>query len=145
MISYKRSRYILNKSKIKIGDEVIKTVNCLNRVSASVVKSEVNNPSGDNAAFDGFAINSKDTKNLNKKKIRLFKIIGTIAAGDRPINKKIKQFQAIEIMTGGLLPKGFDSILPIEQIIFNPNKKKPKFIFIDKKNQKVSTCKIKRI
>ena len=70
MISYKRSRYILNKSKIKIGDEVIKTVNCLNRVSASVVKSEVNNPSGDNAAFDGFVMNSKDTKNIKKKKIR---------------------------------------------------------------------------
>ena len=27
------------------------------------------------------AINSKDTKNLNKKKNKLFKILGTIAAG----------------------------------------------------------------
>jgi molybdopterin molybdotransferase len=38
----------------------------------------------DNAAFDGYAINSKDTKNLNKKKSKLFKILGTVAAGDKP-------------------------------------------------------------
>ena len=25
-------------------------------------------------------------------------------------------------MTGGIIPKGFDTIIPIEQIIFYPNK-----------------------
>ena len=137
MISYKQSKRILKNSKIRIKDEIIRTNNCLNRISSENVKSYANNPSGDNAAFDGYAINSKDTKNLNKKKIKLFKILRTVAAGDKPNHKKKKRFQTVEIMTGGLLPKGFDTIIPIEQIIYHPNKKDPKNIIIDKKIKKI--------
>ena len=140
MITYNKSIKILKKSIIKIKDEVIKTDKCLNRVAAENVKTRIDNPSGNNAAFDGYAINSKDTKKLNDKKIKLFKILGTVVAGDKPYYKKIKKFQAIEIMTGGLLPKGLDTIIPIEQIIFHPDKKNPKNIVIDrliKKNQHV--------
>ena len=126
MISYKQSKRILNNSKIKIKNEIIKTNNCLNRITSENIKSKANNPLGDNAAFDGYAINSKDTQNLNKRKIKLFKILRTVAAGDKPNHKKIKRFQTVEIMTGGLLPKGFDTIIPIEQIIYHPNKKKSK-------------------
>ena len=67
MISYKQSKNIKN-SKIIIQNEIIKSNNCLNRVAAKNIFSKANNPSGDNAAFDGYAINSKDTNNLNKKK-----------------------------------------------------------------------------
>ena len=136
MISYKQSKRILKNSKIKIKDEIIKTNDCLNRISSENIKSNANNPLGDNAAFDGYAINSKDTKNLNKKKIKLFKILRTVAAGDKPNHKKIEKFQTVAIMTGGLLPKGFDTIIPIEQIIYHPNKKNPKNIVIDRKIKK---------
>ena len=136
MISYKQSKRILKNSRIRIKDEIIRTNNCLNRISSENIKSNANNPLGDNAAFDGYAINSKDTKNLNKKKIKLFKILRTVAAGDKPNHKKIKRFQTVEIMTGGLLPKGFDTIIPIEQIIYHPNKKNPKNIVVDKKIKK---------
>ena len=89
MISYKRSINILKKSKIRIGDEILKVTNCLNRVSSNNIFSKVDNPAGNNAAFDGYIINSKDTKNLNQKNNKLFKILGTIAAGDRTSKKKI--------------------------------------------------------
>jgi len=69
MISYKKSRNILKKSKIKIDNEILKTDSCINRVSAENIFSKVNNPAANNAAFDGYVINSKDTKSLNKKKI----------------------------------------------------------------------------
>ena len=143
MISYKQSQIILKNSKIKIKDEIIKTNNCLNRVSSSNINSNVNNPLGDNAAFDGYAINSKDTKNLSKKKTKLFKILGIVAAGDKPYHKKIKKFQTVEIMTGGLLPKGFDTIIPIEQIIHYPNKKNPKYIVINKRIKKYQHVRFK--
>ena len=68
MISYKKSRNILRKSKIIIGNEILKSANCLNRVSASNIFCKVDNPLGHNSAFDGYAINSMDTKNLSKKK-----------------------------------------------------------------------------
>ena len=133
MISYKRSRKILKNSIIKISNEFIKSSNCINRVSAENILSKSNNPAGNNAAFDGYAINSDDTNYLNKKKSKLFKIIGSVAAGDKPNKKKIKKFQTIEIMTGALLPKGFDTIIPIEQVIFNLDKK---YIFVNKKIKK---------
>ena len=143
MISYKNSIKILKKSKIKINDEIIKINSCINRVTANNIFSKVNNPAADNAAFDGFVINSKDTRNLNKKKKRLFKIIGTIAAGDKTINKKSKKFQTYEIMTGSIIPKGFDTIIPIEQIVFYPNKKNPKYILIDKRIKKYQHIRFK--
>ena len=67
MISYNQSRKILKNSKIIIKNEIVKSSNCINRVAAENILSKTNNPLEDNAAFDGFAINSKDTKNLKKK------------------------------------------------------------------------------
>ena len=136
MISYLNSRRILNKGKIKIKNETILSVNSLNRVSSKNIYAKFNYPSGDNAAFDGYAINSNDTKNLNRNKSKAFKIIGSISAGKKPLNKRINKFEAVEIMTGGIIPKGFDTIIPIEQIIFYPDKKNHKFIVINKKIDK---------
>ena len=143
MISYKQSIEILKKSKIFIKNETVITDNGLNRVLANSIKSNVNNPSADNSAFDGFVIRSSETKNLSKKNNRLFKILGIIAAGDKPKNKKYKKFQTFEIMTGGLIPEGFDTIIPIEQIVFYPNKKNPKYILVDKKINKYQHIRFK--
>ena len=136
MISYKRSKTVLKNSKIIIGNELIPSSQCINRVAAENVFSKTNNPAGNNSAFDGYAIDFKDTNQLNKKKGKLFKIIGMIAAGDKPNKKKTQKFQTVEIMTGGLLPKGFNTIIPIEEIVFYPNKKNPKFILVKKKIKK---------
>ena len=135
MISYQYSKRILKKATIKIKDENIKSTNSLNRVVSKNVYSGINYPSGDNAAFDGYAINSNDTKNIKKNFPKKFKIIGLIAAGNKPFKKKIKKYDTVEIMTGGIIPKGFDTIIPIEKIIFYPNKKN---ILIDKKITKYS-------
>ena len=123
MISYQYSKRILKKATIKIKDEDIKSTNSLNRVVSKNVYSGINYPSGDNAAFDGYAINSNDTKNIKKNLPKKFKIIGLIAAGNKPFKKKIKKYDTVEIMTGGIIPKGFDTIIPIEKIIFYQNKK----------------------
>ena len=136
MINYQQAKNILKKAKVKIQDEEISIKNSLNRVVSKDIISPSNNPLGDNAAFDGFAINSKDTKNLNKKNSKQFRILGSIAAGNKPFNKKVKKFDAIEVMTGGIISKPFNTIIPIEKIDFYPTKKNPKFIIIDRKVSK---------
>ena len=123
MITYKEAKKILIKSKIKIKDEIINSSKSLNRINTLDIYSTVNYPAGTNAAFDGFAINSKETIKLNKKNSQNFKILKTISAGDNPSLKKINKFEAVEVMTGALIPKFFDTIIPIEKIIFNNNKK----------------------
>jgi molybdopterin molybdotransferase len=136
MISYNQSKKILKKSIIKIGNEFIKSSISINRVVAEDIFCKTNNPAGNNAAFDGYAIDSKDTNNLSKKKGKLFDVIGIVAAGDKPNKKKKQKFQTVEIMTGALLPKGFNTIIPIEKIIFDHNKQNKKLIFINKKMKK---------
>ncbi len=66
MISYEQSKKILKKAKIKIKEEIINSVHSLNRVVSKNVYSSINYPTGDNAAFDGYAINSKDTNQIKK-------------------------------------------------------------------------------
>jgi molybdopterin molybdotransferase len=143
MISYKKSKIILKKSIFKLGDEFIDTSKCLNRVTSKNIYVNSFYPSGNNAAFDGYAIKSSDTKKLNKTTRKKFKIVGSIAAGNKPINKKIKNFQTVEIMTGALIPKSFDTIIPIEQIHFYPNNKDTRYITINKKIPKFEHVRFK--
>ena len=131
MINYQQAKSILKKAKIKIHNEKVLIKNSINRVVAKDIFSPSNHPLGDNAAFDGFAINALDTKNITKKNPKHFKIIGSIAAGNKPLSKKVKKFEAVEIMTGGIIPNAFNTIIPIEQIKFHPNKQNPKSIIIE--------------
>ncbi len=136
MKSYTQAIKILNRAKIIIGNESIKSSEGLNRVCASNIHSNVNYPTANNSSFDGYAINSNDTKKIKKKIPQAFKIIGSIPAGKKPFKKKIKKFDAVEIMTGGIIPKGFDAVIPIEQINFYSNDKIKKFILIKKRIKK---------
>ena len=118
MINYKEAKKILIKSKIKIKEELVDPSKSINRINVLDIYCPINYPAGTNAAFDGFAINSKETKNLNKNNLQNFKILKTISAGDNPKLNKIKKFETVEVMTGALIPKVFDTVIPIEKIVF---------------------------
>ncbi|MDA7755998.1 molybdopterin molybdotransferase MoeA [Candidatus Pelagibacter sp.] len=133
MINYKEAKKILKKSTIKIKDEIVNSSKSLNRINTSDIYSTVNYPAATNAAFDGFAINSKETIKLNKQNPQNFKILKTISAGDNPSLKKTNKFETVEVMTGALIPKNFDTIIPIEKIFFSKDRK---FILINKKIKK---------
>ena len=136
MNTYKSALNKLKKNKVLIKNEFVSIKDSLNRVSASNVNSPFNYPTSNNTAFDGFAVNSKETKSLSFKNIKKFKIIKTIAAGDNPNIKKIPKYSAIEVMTGALIQKPFDTIIPIEKIHFFPNKSKAKYIILNEKLKK---------
>jgi len=136
MISYKAAKRTLLKSNIKIKKETINSLKSLNRICVKDVYSPVNYPAGNNTAFDGYAVSSKDTTYLNNKKSRKFKILKTIAAGDNPKIKNVKRFQTIEVMTGAIINKPFDTVIPIEQIKFYSDNKNKKYILVNKKIKK---------
>jgi len=136
MIHYKKALIKLKENKIKIKSEIISVENSLNRISSFDLNSPNNYPAANNTAFDGFAISSKETNKINSKKSIKFKIIKTLAAGDNPKIKKISKYSTIEVMTGAVIKKPFDTVIPIEQIKFFPNSIKPKYIIINKKIKK---------
>ncbi len=137
MNSYKSALKIINKNYLKIKNEKVFINESLNRIAAEDIKSKTNYPAGNNTAFDGFAVNSKETKKLNKKNQQKFKIIKTLAAGDNPDIKNIKKFSAIEVMTGAIIKRPFNTIIPVEEIDYYPNKKNAKYIIISKKLKKL--------
>ena len=136
MNSYNSALKKLIKNKLSIKNEKINLKNALNRVAAKDIISPISYPTSNNTGFDGFAINSKETINLNNKNIKKFKILKTIAAGDNPNIKNVPKFSTIEVMTGAIIKKPFDTIIPVEKIKFFPNKLNPKFIVINKKIKK---------
>tara|TARA_B100000287_G_scaffold365592_1_gene360361 strand:- start:1201 stop:2439 length:1239 start_codon:yes stop_codon:yes gene_type:complete len=136
MIHYNKALLKLSKNKLKIKSEIISVEKSLNRILSTDLRSPSNYPAADNTAFDGFAINSKETNKINNKNFKKFKIIKTLAAGDNPNIKNIPKFSTIEVMTGAVIKKPFDTVIPIEQINFFPNPSKPKYIIIKKKIKK---------
>ena len=136
MIDYKKATLIIKKNKIKINSETILSINSINRVSSTNIYSPSNYPAENNTSFDGYAVNSQETKNLTKKKFEKFKIIKTIAAGDNPNIKKIPKYSTIEVMTGAIIQKPFDTVIPIEQINFVQSVHGKKYIIINKKIRK---------
>ena len=136
MIDYKKAIIKIKKNKIKINSETILSINSINRVSSSNVYSPYNYPAANNSSFDGYAINSKETKNLTKKKFKKFRILKTIAAGDNPKIKKAQKHSTIEVMTGAIIQKPYDAVIPIEQIKFYPKKNKYNYIIVDRRISK---------
>ena len=68
MISYKEAIGIINKISLRLPDEKISILKSLNRVTSENILSPSKNPSANNSAFDGFAVLTKETNGLNKKK-----------------------------------------------------------------------------
>ena len=138
MINYQKAIKIINKVYLNLPHEKISISDSLNRVCAKNILSPSANPLANNTAFDGFAVLAKETKGLSKKKVKKFKILKTIGAGDNPkINNYLKN-SSVEIMTGGIVPKPFDSIIPVEKIKYYPSERKPTHIVVDHEVKKFS-------
>ena len=138
MISYQKAIKIINKVYLNLPNEKISISDSLNRVCAKNILSPSTNPLANNTAFDGFAVLAKETKGLSKKKVKKFKILKSIAAGDNPKINNYKKNSVVEIMTGAIVPKQFDSIIPVEKVKYFPSKKKPTHIIVDHEIKKFS-------
>ena len=138
MIQYKEAISIIKKVSLKLVSEKISVLNSVNRICDSDIRSPSVNPLHNNTAFDGFAVIAKETKKISIKNPKKFKIIKTIAAGDIPKIKNYCKNSVIEIMTGGLVPKPFDSVLAVEKAKYFPTKDKPTHIIINQAVKKFS-------
>ena len=95
--------------------ETINIDEALGRVLSNNIKSNSNVPNYDNSAMDGYAINFDQNNSLS------FNVVGSILAGSLKFYE-IKPGEAIEIMTGGKIPKGTNAVIPIELTEVSHNK-----------------------
>tara|TARA_B100000686_G_C16777852_1_gene969757 strand:- start:591 stop:1832 length:1242 start_codon:yes stop_codon:yes gene_type:complete len=135
MISYRLALKKLSKSKLFIKSEKIQLKDSLHRICSENIYSNYNHPAANNTALDGFALNSNDTKKAKKNKKIKFKILKSIAAGDNPNINKINKYSCVEVTTGTIIKKPFNTIIPYEKskIIKESN---IKYLSIDKKIKK---------
>ncbi|MBT3939776.1 MAG: hypothetical protein HOF44_08735, partial [Pelagibacterales bacterium] len=100
----------LNKIKKNIKPsktiEEINTSKSLNRIIANDIIARNNIPPHSNSAVDGYAIKYKQYKSGNRK----FSIAGKSTAG-HPYKQKTKKLATIKILTGAILPIGYDTVI----------------------------------
>ena len=84
----------------------------LGRVLAQDVSSPIDVPSHTNSAMDGYAVRAAD---LPADGVAEFPVPGTSWAG-RPWLTPIEPGQAVQIMTGGMMPEGADTVIMQEQV-----------------------------
>lgn len=105
----------LVKQNTKPGSvHTLPTQDCYARVLAKDIVSNMDLPSFNKSAMDGFAIHYQE--NLDH-----YTIVDTTIAGDLR-QLEIKQGQAIRIMTGAMVPKGANRVVPIENTKVQENR-----------------------
>ncbi len=88
-------------------------LDCLGQVLVDDIYAGINVPPMDNAAMDGYAVQSRDTKGASQESPRILRVIGTITAGSLP-EREVESGTAIRIMTGAPVPRGADSVVKFE-------------------------------
>jgi molybdopterin molybdotransferase len=96
-----------------LGMERIFILGALGRVLAQDVEARRDVPSADNSAMDGFACRHNDLAGANPTQPVKLKLIGEAPAG-RPFPGSVGPGETVRILTGGLIPKGADTVIMVE-------------------------------
>ena len=72
------------------------------------IRARFDSPPFDNSAVDGYAVRSADAEVG-----RIFKVVDEAPAG-RPAQKEVGEGEAIKIFTGGVIPRGADTVVMVE-------------------------------
>ena len=101
-----------------VSIEKIPLENCMNRVLAMDIVAADDLPLFDNSSMDGFALRATDSSIAAPASPLTLNVIADIPAGSTP-TISIAPGQAARIMTGAQMPKGADSVIPVEDTDFN--------------------------
>lgn len=110
MIKLEEALKIINKSSLELmGTERLVLETSLNRVLAENVFTDMDFPSFDKSAMDGYAIRKEE---INKK----LRVLEFIPAGKKP-EKTVVSGTCSKIMTGAMLPLGADMVIMQEDVV----------------------------
>ena len=93
--------------------ERVPVIGVAGRVLAEDVVADVDLPPFASSAMDGFAIRAGDVPGR-------LPVVARIAAG-LPAERTLEQGEAMEISTGGAVPEGADSVVPVELVVQTDN------------------------
>jgi molybdopterin molybdotransferase len=97
-----------------LGSEVVEIGHAAGRFVAEDVCAAVDLPPFPSSAMDGFAVRAADTPGR-------LPVVARIAAGV-PAPRPLEPGEAMAIATGGVVPGGADSVIPLEYVVEDDNK-----------------------
>lgn len=113
MICYEDARALIIDCIKPLGDEDVPILDALGRVVASEIAAPRDVPHEDNSAMDGFAVRHEDVKGASGRSGKPLTVVGESRAG-KPFEGSISQGEAVSIMTGGVIPRGADTVVMFE-------------------------------
>ncbi len=93
--------------------EIIATSKAFNRVTAISILAHHSLPIFQRSAMDGYALCAKDTYGTTDTIPSFFQVIGEVLMGTEP-TFTIEKGQSAIIHTGGMIPKGADAVVMVE-------------------------------
>lgn len=93
--------------------EKVKLLDSRNRILAEDIVSRENIPPFNRSTVDGYAINSKDSFGASSTIPSIVTLVETVSMGSEA-KVDLKSGQAAYVPTGGMIPKGADSVVMIE-------------------------------
>ena len=97
----------------RLPSEDVPLLECMGRVLAEEIQSEVNVPGFPRSAMDGYALRGEESFGASDYDAIRFKLIGTALPGS-PYSGQVESGQAVRIMTGAPLPDGADVVVMAE-------------------------------
>jgi len=98
-----------------LGKEKVLLLNSLGRTMAADLVANESLPPFDNSSMDGYAIISSDVSRASPGRPCELEVIGESRAG-KVFASSVGSGQAVRVMTGGKMPLGADTVVPVESV-----------------------------
>ncbi len=122
MISVEKAFQIVLDS-IRVLDPVtIPILGARSRILAEDIISSENVPANNIATLNGYALKAEDITGAGSNQPVELNLIGDVAPG-QPLEKPLKAKQAVRIISGAIIPKNADCVLPEEHAVRQSSKK----------------------
>lgn len=96
-----------------VDTETVPLAECLGRVLAEDVFSDVDIPNFNRSTMDGYAVRAASTFGASEANPAYLNVCGHIKMGERP-DFTVHPGEAAKIATGGMLPDGADGVIMVE-------------------------------
>lgn len=118
LLSYRGALRLTLEASVPLSVETVPLSAAVGRVTACPVRSAELSPNADLAAMDGYAVRAADLRRAGAAAPLRLAVAGAAAAGDPPPAQSFAAAgSAVRIATGALLPAGYDSVVPFEEVV----------------------------
>jgi molybdenum cofactor synthesis domain-containing protein len=96
-----------------LGEEEAVLLEASNRVLNEDVVSTLDIPPFNRSTVDGYAVSAQDTFGADENQPVVLRVSGAVSVGEEP-NVMLTKGEAVEIVTGAVIPKGSDAVVMVE-------------------------------